>query len=388
MISFDNTEIAFQSLSNSDLRKASYLFKLLASPTLTGIGSTLTRVANDLRFPIRWIVKPTIYNQFCGGETIAECYDKVRRIEKFRVKAILDYSVEGREDESDIEAALQETLKTIENASQDPNVAFAVFKPTAFTKNEVLIKLSENQPLTETELAEAGKFRNRIESLCKKSAELNVSVLIDAEDTFYQNAIDEVVDQMMAKYNKERAVVYNTFQMYRWDRLDFLKKSHEKARAGKYFLGAKFVRGAYMEKERERARKLGYPSPIQPDKDSTDRDYNKALEYCIQNIDGISVFNGTHNEYSCKWLMELMEKHNLKPGDHRVFTSQLYGMSDNISFNMAQAGYNVAKYIPYGPVKHVIPYLIRRAQENTSVAGQTTRELLLITKELKRRGMA
>lgn len=385
MISFENTEIAFQSMNNADLRKAYYLFRMLANSSLTGIGSLLTRIAVSIHFPIRWIVKPTIYNQFCGGETIGECYDKVRRIEKYGVKAILDYSVEGKEDEADIVAALKETIKTIENASLDPNVAFAVFKPTAFTKNSILIKMSENQPLSTQEAEEARKFKQRINTLCKKAADLKISVLIDAEDSFYQNAIDEVVDEMMALYNHKKAIVYNTFQMYRWDRLEFLKKSHQKAKAGKYILGAKFVRGAYMEKERERARKMGYPSPIQPDKESTDRDYNKALEYCIEHIDDISVFNGTHNEFSCKWLVELMQRKNLKPDDPRIYSSQLYGMSDNISFNMAQAGYNVAKYIPYGPVKHVIPYLIRRAQENTAVAGQTTRELLLITKEMRRR---
>lgn len=387
MISFENTEIAFQSMSNSDLKRAFYLFRMIANPTLVKVGSFFTRIAVTIHFPIKWLVKPTVYHQFCGGETIDECYDKVRRIEKFRVNAILDYSVEGREEDSDINSALKETLKTIENASLDSNVAFAVFKPTAFTKSQMLEKMSEGQNLSPLETEEATKFKQRINTLCKKAFDLRIPLLIDAEDSFYQNAIDAVVDEMMSLYNREKAIVYNTFQMYRWDRLDFLKASHQKARAGGYILGAKFVRGAYMEKERERAKKMGYPSPIQADKESTDRDYNLALEYCINNINEIAVFNGTHNEYSCKWIVELMEKNNIHPDDQRVYSSQLYGMSDNISFNMAQAGYNVAKYIPYGPVKHVIPYLIRRAQENTAVAGQTGRELMLIKREMNRRGI-
>jgi proline dehydrogenase len=385
MISFDNTEIAFKSKSSRDLKRSYLLFKTLAHNSLVKVGGTLTQSALRVHIPVNWVVKPTIYKQFVGGENIDECTPVVEQLSKFNVKAILDYSVEGKESPEDIQAALDETLRSIKNAAANQNIPFAVFKPTAFTTSTVLTKVSAALPLTSKEEKEADNFRQRIETLCKSAYEQGVPILIDAEDSWYQNFIDEVVNAMMAKYNKEQAIVFNTFQMYRHDRLDYLKKSHEMAIEGKYYLGAKFVRGAYMEKERERAEKMGYPSPIQPDKDSTDRDYNAALKYCVDNIDRIAIFNGTHNEYSSKYLTELIAGKGLQKDDPRIWFSQLYGMSDHISFNLAHAGYNVAKYLPYGPVKHVIPYLVRRAEENTSVKGQTGRELSLITKEMNRR---
>jgi len=385
MISFDNTEIAFKSKSIRDLKRSYMLFKTLAHNSLVKIGGALTQLALRVHIPVNWIVKPTIYKQFVGGESISECTPVVKQLSKFNVKAILDYSVEGKESPEDIQAALEETLRSIKNAAGNPNIPYAVFKPTAFTTANVLEKVSASLPLTVEEEKEADSFRQRIEVLCKSAYGQNVPILIDAEDSWFQNFIDEVVNDMMVKYNKERAIVFNTFQMYRHDRLDFLKKSHERALNGDYYLGAKFVRGAYMEKERERAEKLGYPSPIQTDKESTDNDYNAALKYCVENIDRISVFNGTHNEFSSKYLTQLMAENELKKDDPRIWFSQLYGMSDHISFNLAYEGFNIAKYLPYGPVKHVIPYLVRRAEENTSVKGQTGRELSLITKELNRR---
>jgi proline dehydrogenase len=385
MMTFDNTEIAFKSKSNNDLKRSYLLFKTLSHNSLVKTGGVLTQLSLRVRIPINWIVKPTIYKQFVGGETLEECTPVVDMLAKHNVKAILDYSVEGKESPEDIEAAMKETIRSIKNAAVHDNIPFAVFKPTAFTTSTVLEKVSAGAELTEEEEKEAENFRQRINTLCKTAHENNVPILIDAEDSWYQNFIDEVVNAMMAKYNKERAIVFNTFQMYRHDRLAFLKKSYEMALEGNYFLGAKFVRGAYMEKERERAEKMGYPSPIQPDKESTDRDYNAALKFCIDHIENLSVFNGTHNEYSSAYLAELMEEKKLAKDDPRVWFSQLYGMSDHISFNLGHMGYNVAKYLPYGPVKHVIPYLIRRAEENTSVKGQTGRELSLIMKEMKRR---
>lgn len=385
MISFENTEIAFESKSDNDLRRSYLLFKTLAHNSLVSLGGSLTQSAIKMRIPVNWIVKPTIYKQFVGGETIEECGPTVRVLEKFNVKAILDFSVEGKESEEDIKAALAETLKSIRNAAKDENIPFAVFKPTAFTTPTVLEKVSAGKPLTVEESGEANRFRQRIETLCESAHENDIPILIDAEDSWFQNFIDDVVNDMMVKFNTKKAIVFNTFQMYRHDRLSFLKESWQKAVDGNYFLGAKFVRGAYMEKERERARRLGYPSPIQPDKESTDRDYNAALKFCVDHIDRITVFNGTHNEYSSKYLAELMAEKGLPKNDPRIWFSQLYGMSDHISFNLAHAGYNVAKYLPYGPVKHVIPYLVRRAEENTSVKGQTGRELSLITKEISRR---
>lgn len=385
MISFENTEIAFQSKGDFDLKRSYLLFKTLAHNTLVKVGGSLTQGAIKLHIPVDWVVKPTIYKQFVGGETIEECTPVVNELERYNVKAILDYSVEGTESPEAIDAVLQETLKSIRNAGSHPNIPFAVFKPTAFSTTSLLEKVSLGESLSRKEVEDAENFRNRIETLCQAAFDNDTPILIDAEDSWYQKFIDEVVNAMMAKFNKERAIVFNTFQMYRWDRLEFLKLSHKMAVDGGYFLGAKFVRGAYMEKERERAKEKGYQSPIQPDKDHTDRDYNAALKFCVDHIDNITIFNGTHNEFSSRYLTELMEEKGLERNDKRCWFSQLYGMSDHISFNLAHAGYNVAKYLPYGPVKHVIPYLVRRAEENTSVKGQTGRELSLITKEINRR---
>jgi len=388
MIAFENTEIAFRSKSDNDLKRSYFLFRTLSHNSLVKLGGTLTQSAIKMHIPVNWVVKPTIYKQFVGGETIEECGPTVRNLGEYNVKAILDYSVEGKESDDDIKAALVETLRSIKNAGNNSNIPFAVFKPTAFTTPDILEKVSACKKLTEKEKQEAERFRIRIDTLCKATFESDIPILIDAEDSWFQNFIDEVVNEMMVKYNKERAIIFNTFQMYRHDRLKFLEASYQKAVDGNYFLGAKFVRGAYMEKERERAQQMGYPSPIQPDKESTDRDYNAALKFCIDHIDRIRIFNGTHNEYSSRYLTELMEKKGLEKNDPRIWFSQLYGMSDHISFNLANAGYNVAKYLPYGPVKHVIPYLVRRAEENTSVKGQTGRELSLISKEINRRRIA
>ncbi|PKP18379.1 MAG: proline dehydrogenase [Bacteroidetes bacterium HGW-Bacteroidetes-22] len=287
-----------------------------------------------------------------------------------------------------MESALQETLRSIENAGKNPNIPFAVFKPTAFIPRRVLDKIEQPWTLTSDDHARMDLFKARVDKLCSAASQIGKPILVDAEDSWYQKFIDEITEQMMQRYNRDRAVVFNTLQMYRHDRLAFLKSQHQKAVDGNYYLGVKFVRGAYMEKERERAARMGYTSPIQPDKASTDRDFDAALTFCIENISKISIFCGTHNENSCLYLANLMQQHNIRPSDPRVWFSQLYGMSDHISFNMAIIGYNVAKYVPYGPVKHVIPYLARRAEENTSVKGQTGRELGLISKELIRRRQA
>jgi len=385
MLSFENTQIAFAHRSDRELRKAHLLFKMLSSNTLVSFGKKLTQLSIGLHLPVDWAVKPTIFAHFVGGVTIEECKKNVRLLEKAGVKAILDYSVEGKESIEDIEKAMEETLRTIQNAAVDQNVPFAVFKPTAFTIHKVLEKVSAGMDLSEEEKKEAENFRTRIGKLCRNAFENSLPILIDAEDSWFQNFIDEVVYENMEKYNKEKAIVFNTYQMYRCDRLEKLEQAYNIAKAKGYFLGAKFVRGAYMERERARAADKGYPDPIQPDKESTDRDYNAALKFCIGHIDRISIFNGTHNEYSSRYMTELMAEHGIAKNDQRCWFSQLYGMSDHISFNLASEGYNVAKYVPFGPVKSVLPYLIRRAEENTSIAGQTGRELNLIMKEIERR---
>lgn len=385
MISFDNTEIAFRSKSNSELKWAYRLFKIMGNSGLVRTGNKMAKLAIKIGFPVGWAAKPTLYKHFVGGVSIEDCKKAVEKLSEFNVKAILDYSVEGKEDDADIEKALNETLQSVINAGSNPNIPFSVFKPTAFGKSEVLEKASAGMELSPAEAAELDKFKKRIETLCAKAFECNIPILIDAEDSWYQNLFDAVTEAMMEKFNKEKAIVFNTYQMYRWDRLDYLKEAHRKSKEGNYYLGAKFVRGAYMEKERKRAAERGYKDPIQSDKEATDRDYNLALKFCVENIENIVIFNGTHNEYSNAYLALLIEEHKLPKNDQRIWFSQLYGMSDNISFNLANMGYNVAKYLPYGPVNHVLPYLLRRAEENTSVKGQSGRELLLISNEMIRR---
>jgi proline dehydrogenase len=385
MVTFDSTEIAFRIKTDRELRKAYLLFRAISSRTLVKLGGIFSRLAIRIRFPIGWIVKPTIYKHFCGGVTIGECLPVVEKLAVYGVRSVLDYSVEGKEEPEEIEAALQETLRTVVNASNNKNIPFAVFKPTAFGKSEVLEKKSAGLPLSTEDEAEAQNFRNRIRRLCQTAFEHNVRIMIDAEDVCYQAFIDEVVMEMMELYNKEKPIVYNTLQMYRTDRMDVLKRDYETARTKNFFMGIKFVRGAYMERERERASRMGYPSPIQPDKESTDRNYDAGLKFAVEHIERIAIFNGTHNEKSSLHLVSLMEEHNLPKDDERCYFSQLFGMSDHISFNLAHAGYKVAKYLPYGPVTSVLPYLIRRTEENTSIAGQTSRELTLIINELNRR---
>lgn len=385
MKNFQNTEVAFSIKSNGDLKRALWLFRMISFGFVVKAGNRIVPAAIKIGIPMAWIVKPTVFRHFCGGETLEECQPVVAKLGGAKVSSILDYSVEGGEDDSQIEIAFRETMKSIENAGKNPNIPFAVFKPTAFIKSYALEVLSKNENVSEESREEGKKFRARVEALCSAAAGLNLPILIDAEDSFYQPFIDKVVLDMMAKFNSKKAIVFNTYQMYRVDRLETLRDHFIQATGGNFFLGAKFVRGAYMERERERSKKMGYPDPILPDKESTDKEYNAALRFAVNNIERISVFNGTHNEQSSEYLTQLMEEKGIQPGDSRVWFSQLYGMSDHISFNLARDGYNVAKYVPYGPVKHVLPYLLRRVEENSSVSGQTGRELRLILAELKRR---
>jgi proline dehydrogenase len=384
-INFDDTKTAFRIKSDRDLRRAYILFKLISYPTLVKIGNPVIRVFSALRIPVGWIVKPTAFKHFVGGSTLEECQPAVKKLKTANVYSILDYSVEGKETEKAIQAALEETLRAVKNAGSNPDIPFAVFKPTAFGTHHALEMLSAKGTPDEATAAEGEKFRQRVDTLCKTAYENDIPIMIDAEDTYIQNFIDKVVLEMMLKYNREKCIVYNTYQMYRHDRIATLKADIKKAREEKFFLGAKFVRGAYMERERARAEKMGYKDPIQPDKKSTDRDYNLALKISMENLDIVSIFNGTHNEYSSKYLTRLMDEQGVDPADKRIWYSQLYGMSEHISFNLSAAGFNVAKYVPYGPVRFVLPYLMRRVEENTSVKGQTGRELALIKKERQRR---
>lgn len=389
MISFDNTEIAFAGKSDNDLQWTYRLFKMIGKPWLVKFGEFATNVAFAIRLPIKGMIKKTIFKHFCGGETVAECKGKINELSEFKIGTILDYSVEGEHTDADLDHTRDEIIDSILAGKNSPDIPFAVFKLTGICRTDLLRKANDlTVELTEVEKKDFATAMQRVDAICKAAYDNNVPVFIDAEDSWYQDVIDRTCNAMMAKYNQEKSVIYNTIQMYRHDRLAYLKQTFEEAEVGGYFPGIKLVRGAYMEKEREAAEKGGYPSPIQPNKAATDRDYDLALEFVVTHIDRLSLCAGTHNEKSSMYLTALMKKHKLAVDDKRIYFAQLLGMSDHISFNLAHAGYNVAKYVPYGPVKEVMPYLLRRAKENTSVAGQTGRELSLILSEKKRRRQA
>lgn len=382
---FDNTEIAFKYRTNSELKQAQFLFSSMGSPTLTKIGMAVTKWSLSLRLPIEGIVKSTIFRQFCGGVTMEEAAATADKLAAYNVGVILDYGVEGKEGEAEFDKAVPEFIKAIKYAASKPNIPFISLKVTGFSRFALLEKIHAGQALSEAEQAEWQRVHERIDRICSTAHDEGVMVLIDAEETWIQEPVNELCEAVMQRYNKQKAIIYNTFQLYTTGALPYLKVALQDATAKGYILGAKLVRGAYMEKERKRAEDMGYPSPIQPDKASTDKDYDAAVSFCLQHLDKLAVFIGTHNEKSCMEAAKYMEANNIPANSDRVWFSQLYGMSDNISFNLADSRYNVAKYLPYGPVRDVLPYLMRRAQENTSVAGQTGRELSLINKELKRR---
>ena len=385
---FNDTSIAFASKTDKELQRAQLLFKVMAKPGLVNAGKVLHNLAVKIGIPVNWAVKPTIYQHFVGGISLNECEPVVKKLSNYNVNSILDYSVEGLHDEVSMQLTLEETLKSIVNARDNANIPFAVFKPTAFASSELLEKVAPGKPLDKNLQKAYDGFRIRVEQLCSEAFRLKVPLMIDAEDSWYQHLVDETVEEMMQKYNQEKAIVFNTLQMYRHDRLQYLNDSILRARKGNYRLGIKFVRGAYMEKERSRAEAMAYPSPIQPDKNSTDKAFNDALLISLNNLDMVDLFCGSHNEESNPLLANEIDKRGIPRNDPRIWFAQLYGMSDHISFNLASAGYNVAKYVPYGPVKSVMPYLFRRAEENTSIAGQTGRELRLIQTELVRRQKA
>lgn len=382
---FNNTEIAFQLKNDSELERAYFLFKMISHQPLVRIGTAATNFALKANLPVEGLIRSTVFDHFCGGVNEDDCLPVIEKMHSKGVSSVLDYSVEGKESEEQFDNALNKTLEIINFAEQKVAMPIAVFKPTGFGRIYLYEKKGLRLDFTNDEELEWNKVVGRYDEACKLAKEKDVLILIDAEESWMQDSADAIVDDMMKKYNTEKPIVFNTLQTYRWDRLDYLKHIQKRAKNEGFKLGMKIVRGAYMEKERERAEDKGYPSPICRNKQATDENFNKVLTYILDNLSDISLFIGTHNEESSYLAMEIMLKKNISINDNRVWFGQLYGMSDHISFNLATAGYNVAKYVPFGPVKDVMPYLIRRAEENTSVAGQTSRELNLIKQERKRR---
>ncbi|TDK41940.1 proline dehydrogenase family protein [Algoriphagus formosus] len=382
-ISFENLEVAFASKTDAKLRKMYLIFATLNNNLISGLGVGLANLAFKLKLPIKGIMKKTMFGHFCGGETIDETILACQKLADYGVQAILDLSVEGKGDEESFEKTTEEIYQTMLKSAETDYMPFGVFKTTGLGDFHIMEKIQAGQKLTQAEEQAFDRVKERVDRLCKAAHDLGIRVMVDAEESWFQDVIDDLAYEAMEKYNKERCVVYNTYQMYRHDSLARLMKAHQVAQEKGYLFGAKPVRGAYMEKERERAEEMGYPDPIQPNKAATDRDYDAAIRFCVEK--GIYLVCASHNEKSNLELTELMEEFGLDPQDRRVFFSQLYGMSDNISFNLAKAGYNVVKYVPYGPVEKVMPYLTRRAAENTSIAGQSSREFELVKREMKRR---
>lgn len=387
-IDFQNTETAFADKSDSELKERYRLFKLMSSPKLVAIGTRLTNFALSIGLPIGGLIKGTVFEVFCGGENIKECDRTIRKLSDSKIGTILDYSVEGKSEEEDFERTKDEILATIRRAKNDPAIPFSVFKVTGIAPLGTLEKVSAGIELPEKSRLKWERIQDRVAEICGLAASIGQPIFIDAEETWIQNAIDRLAADMMALHNRERVLIFTTIQFYRADALELLKEQHQKAVENGYLYGIKLVRGAYMEKERERATELGYASPIQPDKESTDRCYDAGISYCLDNIETLAFIAATHNEESTRRLTAELERRNISKDHPNIYFSQLLGMSDNLSYVLSDHGYNVSKYVPYGPVRDSVPYLIRRAQENTAVMGQVSRELDLIKQELKRRGIS
>lgn len=382
---FDNTETAFKLKSDSELERAYFLFKMISKEPLVKIGTTVTKFALNLNLPVEGLIRSTVFDHFCGGVNEKDCMSTVDKLFDVGVASVLDFSVEGKEEDAQFDATSNKVIELTKFAKNKEAMPFSVFKPTGFGRFKIWQKITEKQPLTAAEELEWQRIEDRYDQVSKEAHGANIRLLIDAEESWMQDAADELCERMMEEYNMERPIVFNTLQCYRWDRLEYLKNLHQRAKNKGYKLGFKIVRGAYLEKENERAIEKGYKTPICESKKATDDNFNEIMKYIMDNLTDIELFVGTHNESSTYLAMDLMEKKDISKSDDRIWFGQLFGMSDHITFNLGAEGYNVAKYIPFGPVKDVMPYLIRRAEENTSVAGQTSRELTLLKKEKARR---
>lgn len=387
-LDFRDTATAFADKSNSELKEKYRVFKLLNSPILNSLGTAAAKFALSIGLPVEGLIKSTIYEQFCGGETIEECDGAINKLGASHVGTILDYSVEGKASEQDFDRTRDEIIRTIQRAKDDPNIPFAVFKVTGVAPLGTLERLSRKKKLDAKSQAKCERINNRVAEICETAYRLDQPIFIDAEESWIQDAIDRMAVEMMERFNQVRPIVFNTIQLYRKDRLEYLKNARRTARNEGYFYAAKLVRGAYMEKEREHATQNGIASPIHDTKEQTDQAYDDAVDYCLKHHSTMAFVAATHNERSTARLAELMHIQGISPDNPAIFYSQLYGMGDNLSYVLAKNGFNVSKYVPYGPVADAVPYLIRRAQENSSAAGQMSRELHLIEKELKRRKLS
>jgi len=380
---FSNKYIEYSSKSKVELYKILILFKILSNQKIVFCGKVLLNIALKLHLPILSLIKKTVFQQFCGGENIEESKAKIVELGQYNIQTILDYSIEGKNDENSFNDTYHEIIKTLEEAENNPLIPFCVFKITGFGRIGLLKKVNENTKLSLIEKKEFEVIKMRLQNICRRAQEKKIPILIDAEESWIQNTIDTLAENLMKTYNKSEVIVYNTIQLYRWDKLEYIKKLHGKSKKENYKLGFKLVRGAYMEKERIRAKLKKYICPIHKNKTNCDHDYDEASRYCIDNVQDMALCFGTHNEKSTEMIIKLMKAKSIPHNDKRIYFSQLLGMSDNISFYLGKFKYNVAKYVPYGPVKEVLPYLIRRAEENSAITGQTNREIIRIQELIK-----
>ena len=388
VVDFSNTEIAFLNKSNNELKKTARLFKLMNNALLVNLGSYLGVWATKWNLPLTSrFVESTVFYLFCGGKTLLECQPVIDKLYKYKALTVLDFGAEGKTTEEELDGALEEILKAVIFAASNASVPVVSTKLTALAQNQLLMKWQSQSPLSAVEQKAFERVSERVDALCSNAHRLGVKVFVDAEESWMQDTIDHLVEMMMEKYNREHVTVYNTYQLYRHDKLQDLKDAYEKASTNGYRLGAKLVRGAYMDKERKRAEEMGYPSPIQPDKEATDRHYNAAIRFCVDHYADLASCNASHNLESNLLQAQLIAERDLPRGHPHLNFCQLLGMSDFITFNLSEAGFNVAKYVVYGPIKEVVPYLVRRAQENTAITGEMSRELQFIVKEVKRRGL-
>ena len=381
---FDNKYIDYSAKSKKELYETLILFLLLSNKWIVSIGKYLLNIALLLRIPILGIIKKTIFKHFCGGENIIESQKKIYQLGQYNIKTILDYSIEGKNNTKILEQTFNEIIKNLELARNNDFIPFCVFKITGIVRYDLLKKINTEKKLNSDDSKELVLVKDKLLKICEIAEECNKPILIDAEESWIQDGIDKLVEELMYKFNKKRVLIYNTIQLYRWDRLKYIKDLHLKSKRENFKIGLKLVRGAYMEKERRRASKKKYKSPIHTTKEDCDNDFNAASEYCLNHLENMALCFGTHNEMSTHYIIELMKKKEIKNNDQRIYFSQLLGMSDNISFYLGHFNYNVAKYVPYGPIKQVIPYLIRRAEENSSISGQTNREIIRIRELIKK----
>lgn len=386
-LDFQDTSLAFGYKSDKELKRTFRLFKMIDSPFLTRVGPPMVTFALKIGLPLKGLIRKTIFDIFCGGISLEDTSRRSDELYQNKVQTILDYSVEGKKTDEGFDATRNEIIETLEHGAKNEAVAFSAMKVTGIAHFGYLAANDANKKLSAEEKASLERSKARFEAICQRAYALKQPVFVDAEESWIQRGIDRWTEEMMERFNLDQPVVYHTVQLYRHDRLEYLKELIQRSKEKRYILGVKLVRGAYLEKENERAREMGYPTPMQPSKPATDADYNAAVKLCIDNIDHVAICAGSHNEESCLLITRLMDERNLSNDHSHVLFAQLLGMSDNISFNLAHHGYNVAKYLPYGPVKAVLPYLFRRANENTAIAGQSSREVQLLKKEVQRRGI-